>query len=92
MARKELEYVQECCNGEFSIENITRSNFEQFEEIHFEIYKDVKPLHQIESELEFMKQRLETGAWKIEERYPESPEFTEEMFEDMMEKFREDEE
>lgn len=39
-----------------------------------------------------MKQRLETGSWKVAESYPEIEDFTEEMFYDMVEEDREEEE
>lgn len=79
----ELEYVED--SKGFSIENITRSNFDLFTKIHFRIYDGIKSEVQLDSEIEYMKQHLETGSWKVAESYPEIEEFTEEMFYDMIE-------
>ena len=89
MSRKsELEYIEETKG--FSIENITKSNFDLFSKIHCRIYEGIKPEAQLESELDYMEKRLETGTWKAAELYPEADEFTEEMFYDMVEEYKED--
>lgn len=89
MSRKsELEYIEETKG--FSIENITKSNFDLFSKIHCTIYDGIKSEVQLESELDYMERRLETGTWKVTELYPEADEFTEEMFYDMVEEYKED--
>lgn len=83
----ELEYIEDSIG--FSIENITRFNFDLFTKIHLRIYDGIKSEAQLDSEIEYMKQRLETGSWKIVESYPEIEDFTEEMFYDMIEEDKE---
>jgi hypothetical protein len=85
MAKSILEYQEEDLG--FSIKNITRSNFDLFMIIHRTIYTAEKSEHQIEQELDYMKWRLQTGERKLYESYPESEEFTEEMFEEIVEEY-----
>lgn len=85
----ELEYIEDSIG--FSIENITRSNLDLFTKIHLRIYDGIKSEAQLDSEIEYMKQRLETGSWKVAESYPEVEDFTEEMFYVMVEEDREEE-
>ena len=83
----ELEYIEDSIG--FSIENITRSNFDLFTKIHYRIYGGIKSEVQLDSEIEYMKQRLETGSWKVAELYPEVEDFTKEMFYVMIEEDKE---